>query len=117
MAKIFEEMKYIRDSGGIKLTLDFWKHDTHKVITIPVIQYIIGNCKGDDILCGRKSIHSLDMKDLYRDCIFKLDNGDNTCIGGPLLCKYITKTDVEGKIKEDLGNISFISIHNCFSEL
>ena len=23
MAKIFEEMKYIRDSGGIKLTLDF----------------------------------------------------------------------------------------------
>ena len=54
MAKIFEEMKHIRDSCGIKLTLDFGKYGTHKVIAIPVIQYIIGDCKGNDTLCGRK---------------------------------------------------------------
>ena len=57
------------------------------------------------------------MKGLYRDCNIKPDNGDNICIGGPLLYEYINKTDVEGKIKEDLDKISFISIHNCFSEL
>ena len=117
MAKIFEEMKQIRDSGGIKLTLDFGKDGTHEVIAIPVIQYIIGDCKGNDTLCGRKGGHSLGMKGLCRDCNITPDDGDNTCIEGPLICKYVTKTDVEGKLKEDLDKISFISIKNCFSDL
>ena len=117
MAKIFEEMKQIRESGGIKLTLDFGKYGTHEVIAIPVIQYIIGDCKGNDTLCGRKGGHSLGMKGLCRDCNITPDDGDNTCIGGPLICKYVTKTDVDGKLKEDLDKISFISIKNCFSDL
>ena len=117
MAKIFEEMKHIRDSGGIKLTLDFGNYGTHEVIAIPVIQYIIGDCKGNDTLCGRKGGHSLSMKGLCRDCNIAPQYGDNTCIDGPLLCDYIKKDDVEGKTKEELDNISFIPIHNCFSDL
>ena len=61
--------------------------------------------------------HSLCMKGLCRDCNIKSNNVDNTCLEGPLLCKYITKNDVEGENKEELDSISFISIHNCFSEL
>ena len=34
-----------------------------------------------------------------------------------MLCQYLTKDDVENKIKEELDNISFLPIHNCFSEL
>ena len=85
MAKIFEEMKQIRECGGIKLTLDFGKDGTHEVIAIPVIQYIIGDCKGNDTLCGRKGGHSLGMKGLCQDCNITPDDGDNTCIGGPLI--------------------------------
>ena len=54
MFRIFEEMKLIRDAGGIKLTLDFGHHGIHEVVAIPVIQYIIGDCKGNDTLCGGK---------------------------------------------------------------
>ena len=115
VAKIFEEMKYIRLSGGIKLTLDFGKYGTQRFITITVIQYIIGDCKVNNTLCGRNGGHSLGMEGLYRDCNIKPDNRANTCIGGPLLYKYITKNNVEGKIKEYLDDMSFISIYNCFS--
>ena len=41
MSQIFKEIKDIRDSGGLKLTLDFDDHGTHDVIAIPVIQFII----------------------------------------------------------------------------
>ena len=37
MAKIFGEMKYIRDDGSIKLTLDFGKYGAHEVLAILVI--------------------------------------------------------------------------------
>ena len=38
--KIFQEMKEIRDNGGIRLTLDFVTGKTHDVVVIPVIQFI-----------------------------------------------------------------------------
>ena len=117
MSKIFEEMKNIRNNGGIKLTLDFGNHGIHEVIAIPVIQFIIGDCKGNDTLCGRKGGHSVTMKGLCRDCDISPENSDKTCIDSPLLCQFITKNDVEGKDKEELDQISFIPIHNCFSKL
>ena len=116
-SKIFEELKYIRDCGGIKHTLDFGKHGKHKVVAIPVIHYIIGDFKVNDTLCGRKGGHSLNMKALCRECNIPPDDDDNTCIDGPLICQYITKNDVEGKSKEELENFTFIPIHNCFSRL
>ena len=82
-------MKLIRDHGGIQLTLDFGKYGKHEVIAIPVIQFIIGDCKGNDTLCGRKGGHAINMKGLCRDCNISPQNGDDTCIDRPLLCKYI----------------------------
>ena len=46
------------------------------VIAIPVIQFIIGDCKGNDLLCGRKGGHHLNMKGLCRDCNIAPKDGD-----------------------------------------
>ncbi len=108
MSKIYLEMKQIRDCGGIKLTLNFGNDGKHEVIAIPVIQYIIGDCKGNDTLCGRKGGHSLQMNGLCRDCNIHPSEGDNTCINEPLLCRYITKGDIEGKTKDELDAFHFI---------
>ena len=75
MSKIFQEMKTIRDNGGIKLCLDFGNGNVHHVTAIPVIQYIIGDCKGNDLLCGRKAGHHINMKGLCRDCNISPRNG------------------------------------------
>ena len=64
---IFKEMKDLRYSGGIKLTLKLGgsKYD---VVSILVIQFIIGDCKGNDLLYVRKVAHSLLVNGLCRDC-------------------------------------------------
>ena len=84
MARIFSGMKQIRYLGGIKLTLDFGKGRKNDVIKIPVIQFIIDDCKWNDLLCGRKGVHSLNMKGLCRDCDIKSSNGENNCFNSEL---------------------------------
>ena len=56
MGKIFNEMRVIRESGVINITLDFGNNKTHDVIAIPVVQFIISDCKGNDLICGRKGV-------------------------------------------------------------
>ena len=114
---IFKEMKDIRDDGGIKLTLDFGESVKHDVIAIPVIQFIIGDCKGNDLLCGRKGGHSLLMNGLCRDCNIQPMYADDTCIGKELRCKFITLDDVKGKDEKELERYSFLPIKNCFHDL
>ena len=114
MSKIFQEMKDIRNCGGIKLTLNFGIHGIHDIIAIPLIQYIIGDCKDNDTLCGRKSGHSLSMQDLCRDCNIHPSNGDNTCVNQPLICKYITKNDIEGKQNMNWTNCNLFPYATVF---
>ena len=52
-------MKQIRANGGIHITLDFGNDMRHNGTSLHVIQFNIGGCKGNDILCGRKDGHSL----------------------------------------------------------
>ena len=89
-------------------TLNFVIHGKHDVIAIPAIHYIIGDCKGNDMLCGRKGGHSSQMQDLCRDCNTHPSKGDNTCINKPLLCKYTTKDDIGDKMKDKLDIFTFI---------
>ena len=110
-------MKLIRDNGGIRLTLDFGEKRIHDVIAIPVIQFIIGDCKGNDLLCGRKGGHSLNMSGLCRDCDIKPADGDNTCIGQELICSYHVMDTFVGKTEEELNEYSFLPISNCFHQL
>ena len=44
-SQIFYKTKGIRANGGIHTTLDFGNDMKHDVIAIPVIQFIIGDCK------------------------------------------------------------------------
>ena len=78
IGKVFQEMKDIRDNGGIKSSLDFGCDRSHDVIEIPVIQFIIGDYKDHDLLCGRKGEHFINMKSLCRDCDVKPSDGDDT---------------------------------------
>lgn len=64
IGKMLKGMEDIRDSSGIQLTLDFDNNKKHDVIAIPVIHFIIGDCNGNDVLCGRKLNHSLNMTGL-----------------------------------------------------
>ena len=114
---IYKEMKDIRDSGGIEMTLDFGPLLKHNVIAIPVIQFIIGDCKGNDLLCGRKGGHSLLMNGLCRDCNIHPKYADDTCIGKELRCQFITIDDVLGKTNDEIERYSFLPIKNCFHDL
>ena len=75
---------------------------------MPVIQFIIGDCKGNDLLCGRKGGHSLKMKGLCRDCNISPDDGDDACLNEPLKCSFVTQEQVDGKTDEELNEF-FIS--------
>ena len=117
MSKIFQEMKEIRDNGGMKLSLDFGNGKTHEVIAMPVIQFIIGDCKGNDLLCGRKGGHHIDMKGLCRDCNISPNDGDNVCLNKELMCKFHSTETIVGCSKTELDKYSFLPIRNCFTNL
>ena len=116
MSHIFKEFKEIQDAGGILLDLEFDGKKT-RVRAVPVIAFIIGDCKGNDLLCLRKGGHHVKMKGLCRDCNISPDDGDETCIEGPLICQFLKKSDVTGKTEEELAEISFLYGTNCFHSL
>ena len=117
MGRIFEEMRDIYDTGGIKMILDFGIGQTHDVIAIPVIQYIIGDCKGNDLLCGRKGGHHLLMKGLCRDCDISPNLGDDVCLDQELKCSFLNMNSVTNKSKLELEQLSLLPIKNCFHKL
>ena len=93
---ITREFREVQEAGG--MTMDIFidgKQTTVKAI--PVISFIIGDCKGNDLLCLRKGGHHPKMKGMCRDCNIAPDSGDDTCIGGPLLCQFLKKSDIENK--------------------
>ena len=49
-------MKDLRDNGGITLTLDFGTILKHYFIAIPVIKFIIRDCKDSDLLYDWKEV-------------------------------------------------------------
>ena len=117
MSKIFQEMKEIRDNGGMKLCLDFGNGKRHNVVAMPVIQYIVGDCKGNDLLCGRKGGHHIEMKGLCRDCNIAPNDGDNVCMNKELMCNFHSIDTIVGCSKTELDKYSFLPIHNCFTDL
>lgn len=55
-------MKVIGCNWGTRLTLDFGNDRKHDVIVIHVVQFIIGDCNGNDLLSCKKGGHYFDMK-------------------------------------------------------
>ena len=108
LSQIFKDMKYIRDKGGIDMTLYFGENTKYDAIAIPVFQFIIEDCKGNYLLCGRKGGHSLLMNIMCRDCDIIPSGGDNTCIGHALICSFHKKEHINGKSKMISTNF-----HSC----
>ncbi len=126
MTHIFSEFKAIRDNGGMKVRIDFSKYNgvNREYIIIPVIQFIIGDCKGNDLLCGRMAGHSLMMKGGCRDCDITPGNldeiplfDDNDPGSFALPCKFHDKTSIVGKTDTQLKSMSFLNIRNTFSQI
>ena len=117
IGKIFQEMPEIRENGSIRLTVDFGSGRTHDVIAIPVIQVIIGDCKVNDVLCGRKGGNSINMKSVCRDYDMQPSDGNDTCIGEYLNCTFHNLGNAFGKTKEELDKYSFLPINNYFHNI
>ena len=82
-----------------------------------MIQFIICDCKGNDISCGFKDAHSLNMKYLCDDCDMKPSNCDNTCVRSELMCKFMKYCNIMGRTKENFDKHYFLPIKSCFHDL
>ena len=69
---ILSGVKDIQTNGGI--TFKFPQSQADIILKLP-IAFVIGDCKGHDVLCGRYGSHSIDY--LCRDCTCPLSEGDN----------------------------------------
>ena len=85
----------------------------YDVVFKVAVQVVIGDCKGNDSLCGRYGSHSLQVKRLCRDCKVLTTEGDDTMH----VCRWIKKTDLQGVSKEQANNLSFHHIKNAFDEI
>ena len=108
---MIKDVKNIRDGEGIHMTLGFGENVKHNVIAIPVIQFIISDCKGNNIPCGRKGEHSLLMNSICRDCDIIPSDGDNTCIGRELIYYFHEKADIIFLELSPLAALIKASIH------
>ena len=53
LSTMFKGMKQIHDSSRIWLTLDVGPTKRYDVVAIPFIQFIIGDFKGNNLICDR----------------------------------------------------------------
>ena len=110
---IFREFRSINENGRIKVDIDFQdgRGIQKDIILVPVIQYVIGDCRGNDVHCaGRKGTHSLNTPNLCRDCNIPSQQGDNP----NFWCRPIKMSDIRGKSKEELGDCSHYEIDNAW---
>ena len=115
--QIFKDMKDIRDKWGVYMTLDFEENMKLDVITIPFIQFIIGDCKYNDLLCGCKGGRWLLINGLYRDYDTIPSDDDTTCVEREHICVSHKRANIIGKTKDELDNYSFVPINNDFNHL
>jgi hypothetical protein len=118
---IFADIHRFQKEGGITLTFIPSASDRCGVTLIMkiVIAFIIGDCKGHDVLCGRYASHSIIM--LCRDCDCTLANADNHKIK----CKMRKLSDIKELtdkrptkvILSELQSIGQHYVRNAFYDL
>lgn len=99
-------------SGGFKWKLDLNGNQFDVVFKIAV-QVVIGDCKGNDALCGRYGSHGINVKGLCRDCLVHTHDGDDPTHK----CVFIKRENIQHVSKEELEKISFHKIKNAFDEI
>ena len=77
------------------------------------VQVIIGDCKGNDTLCGKYGTHSKNSRSFCRDCKVTYDESDDASHH----CIWIEPSDVIGKPKKEVNNLGFHKINNAFDSI
>ena len=115
LKQVFAELKSIYDNGGLRVNIDFQdsKGLREDIIIVPVIQYIIGDCKGNDVLCGRKGTHHLGSPWLCRDCNCPSNQASNPTFQ----CRPISMNDIKNATEQELTDMSHYLIDNAFWDL
>ena len=110
---ILQEMKSMQGKdGGFEWTL-ILNGQPRDVVFKLAVQVIIGDCKGNDLLCGRYGSHSIKVKRLCRDCdVLSLSGDDHNH-----MCWFLSRGDIENRTIEEMNNLSFHSINNAFSDV
>ena len=86
----------------------------HKdIIIVPVIQYIIGDCKGNNVHCGRKGTHVLTTPRLCRDCNIPSSEADNV----NYRYNMALMSDFQNKTKQEMDAMSHYIINNVYHGL
>ena len=78
------------------------------------IQFIIGDTKGHDHLCGRMGSYQLGMKQLCRECDVSPDKSDNV----EHKCSFRKLNEVKAlKSNNEFKDISFYEVENAMYDL
>ena len=104
---ILEEFKQVQELNcpiPFDLMID---GELHSVDLIFEVAYIIGDCKGLDMLAGRKASHS--TAGLTRLCDCKMSDGDNADV----ICKLLKYDDLKEMSEERLEEIAFRKLSPC----
>ena len=116
-SRICQGMHNIRKSGGIRLTLGFWDNIIYRAIVFSIIQFIFGDYKNNDLLCGRMGGYLLTMKGLCCSCDIVPSDGDDFYIGVELKCIFYSINTIVGRAKGKLDQLSFYHIVNYFLKM
>ena len=98
--------------SGFKWDLEIGGN-VHRVNFKIAVQVIIGDCKGNDELCGRYGNHSKKTSGFCRDCKVDYDTSDDPYEK----CRWISPMDFVEKTEDDLNRMGFHDIENAFSLL
>lgn len=113
LSVLLDELKLVQGNGsGIKFDLKI-NGAVHHVVFKVAVQVVLGDCKGQNILCGQKGGHSLLSNKLCRDCHvtpFESDDPDYQC-------KYVHIDHVKGKSRSELEALSMHKVDNAFEDV
>ena len=114
LKELLTYLKSIQNDMGIPFAMKLRNGSIVNVNLIIYVQFIIGDTKGHDILCGRMGSHHLSMNQLVRDCCVTPNNSDNI----NHICKYRKLTEVKTySTSQQFKDISFYKVDNPFYEI
>lgn len=111
---ILKDLRQLQGQGsGFSWQLELGGRKFDVVFKVAV-QLVIGDCKGNDALCGRVASHNLSCAMLCRDCKVPSVDGDDPSH----ICQFISKSDFDNKSRKQLReDMSYYSIENAFNKL
>ena len=97
---ILSDIKEIQKAGGIDWEFEIDGKKYMRRLKIPIM-FIIGDCKGHDLLCGREASHQ--AHHLCRDCNCTKESGDDPLVK----CTFHKQSIIHNMTEKECKEISF----------